>query len=176
MIVRSTFCAVQGLRGVLEGHCGLHSQCWGDRGKYQSIIRCWLHCFHGYGCYLRHTPSMCPPQRTMPPLQMRKHPDNDITIINCNRCGCPPHAHVILVAQQQQEAGDIEYIILMHDKPCWHTERGRYEMVRNMICWSWMALPEPVTAKGFVHASAQSKHTVCSGTLACRHMCHIPSP
>ncbi len=41
----------------------------------------------------------------MPLLQMRKHPDNDITIINCNRCGCPPHAHVVLVAQQQQEAG-----------------------------------------------------------------------
>lgn len=44
-------------------------------------------------------------ERTMRTLQMRKHPDNDITIINCNRCGCPPHAHVVLVAQQHQEAG-----------------------------------------------------------------------
>ena len=35
-------------------------------------------------------------------MQVRKHPDNDISIINCSRCGCPPHAHEMLIAQQEQ--------------------------------------------------------------------------
>ena len=37
-------------------------------------------------------------------LQLRKFPDNDLSIIDCSRCGCPPQAHVQLVAQQEQES------------------------------------------------------------------------
>ncbi len=36
----------------------------------------------------------------------RLHPDNDLSIMNCNRCGCPPDQHVVSVADNERELGN----------------------------------------------------------------------
>ncbi|KAK9908281.1 hypothetical protein WJX75_005431 [Coccomyxa subellipsoidea] len=40
----------------------------------------------------------------------RKHPDNDLSIIDCSRCGCPPASHEALVAENKREAGNDAFV------------------------------------------------------------------
>jgi hypothetical protein len=42
--------------------------------------------------------------------QRRKHPDNDLSIIDCSRCGCPPASHEALVAENKREAGNDAFV------------------------------------------------------------------
>lgn len=40
-----------------------------------------------------------------------RHPDNDSTLINCNRCGCPSDTHEIEEGQHYKELGNDEYAL-----------------------------------------------------------------
>ena len=69
-------------------------------------------------------------------LQMRKFPDNDISIINCSRCGCPPQAHVQLIAQQEQESGNEAFAQGDFSLALGHYSRALQEEPRNAVLLS----------------------------------------
>ena len=69
-------------------------------------------------------------------LQMRKFPDNDLSIIDCSRCGCPPQAHVQLVAQQEQEAGNEAFAQGEFSLALGHYSRALQEEPRNAVLLS----------------------------------------
>ena len=52
--------------------------------------------------------------------QGRKHPDNDITVINCSRCGCPPEAHEVLAHENERELGNDAFALGQWDAAIQH--------------------------------------------------------
>ena len=69
-------------------------------------------------------------------LQMRKFPDNDLTIIDCSRCGCPPQAHVQLFAQQEQESGNEAFALGNFSLALGHYSRALQEEPHNAVLLS----------------------------------------
>ena len=69
-------------------------------------------------------------------LQVRKFPDNDLSIIDCSRCGCPPQAHVQLVAQQEQESGNDAFALGKYSLALGHYSRALQEEPRNAVLLS----------------------------------------
>jgi hypothetical protein len=70
------------------------------------------------------------------PLQQRKHPDNDLSIINCSRCGCEPHLHEPLVADNEREAGNDAFARGQFGTAVGHYSRALAERPRDAVLLS----------------------------------------
>ncbi|KAK9809950.1 hypothetical protein WJX72_002355 [[Myrmecia] bisecta] len=68
--------------------------------------------------------------------QGRKHSDNDVTIMNCTRCGCPPEAHLLHVAENEREAGNDAFRNGDHAGALRHYSRALQEQPSNAVLWS----------------------------------------
>ncbi|CAL8463197.1 g2731 [Coccomyxa elongata] len=66
----------------------------------------------------------------------RKHPDNDLSIIDCSRCGCPPAAHEALVAENEREAGNEAYALGRFPTAIAHYSRALAEQPHSAVLLS----------------------------------------
>ncbi len=69
-------------------------------------------------------------------MQRRKHPDNDLSIIDCSRCGCSPAAHEALVAENEREAGNEAYALGRFPTAVAHYSRALAEQPHSAVLLS----------------------------------------
>ena len=66
----------------------------------------------------------------------RLHPDNDVSIIKCNRCGCPPDAHTISTAGNERELGNDAYAAGQHWTAIQHYTAGLTDSPHEAVLYS----------------------------------------
>ncbi|KAK9836507.1 hypothetical protein WJX74_001924 [Apatococcus lobatus] len=130
------------LFGVVRGPCKLCS-C----GQYLKLTR-------------DYTVSPRPPNlvNTAPYLQPL-HPDNDVSIMNCNRCGCPPDAHAISIANNERELGNDAYAAGQHWTAIQHYTRGLADSPHDALLYSNRAAAYLAT-RWFLQALHDAEHAL----------------
>ncbi|KAK9856109.1 hypothetical protein WJX84_012426 [Apatococcus fuscideae] len=132
------------LFGVVRGPCKLCS-C----GQYLKLTR-------------DYTVSPRPPNlvNTAPYLQAQPlHPDNDVSIMNCNRCGCPPDAHAISIANNERELGNDAYAAGQHWTAIQHYTRGLADSPHDALLYSNRAAAYLAT-RWFLQALHDAEHAL----------------
>ena len=75
--------------------------------------------------------------RVSPQAQgQRRHPDNDLTISNCSRCGCPPDAHAILHHEHEKELGNDAFALGNWDAALAHYSKALDLHRTSAVLWS----------------------------------------
>ncbi|KAL4542144.1 hypothetical protein Ndes2526B_g06626 [Nannochloris sp. 'desiccata'] len=87
------------------------------------------------------------------------HPDNDLSITYCSRCGCPPDAHEIIVWETERELGADAYSLHQWDSAIVHYTRAIDLHQTDATLWTNRAAS--YLAKGW-HAQAlhDAEHAV----------------
>lgn len=69
-------------------------------------------------------------------MQGRRHPDNDITIAACSRCGCSPEAHQVLQHEHNKELGNDAFALHNYDAAIGHYSRALELHKTDAVLWS----------------------------------------
>ncbi|BDA44578.1 probable Hsp70-Hsp90 organizing protein 1 at N-terminal half [Coccomyxa sp. Obi] len=89
----------------------------------------------------------------------RKHPGNDLSIIDCSRCGCPPAAHEALVAENEREAGNDAYALGQFPTAVAHYSRALAEQPHSAVLLSNRAAAY-LAMRWFAQAEADAQKAV----------------
>ena len=65
-----------------------------------------------------------------------EHPDNDLTIMNCSRCDCPPEKHEEIKHETAREQGNDAFAIGRWDDAVLHYTRGIELFAVDSKLWS----------------------------------------